>query len=206
MKSIITLLVFVCLCIDASGQCPAGYVQLIRTYTVRDYFNSSKYCAWDVTFCYKCGPSGLSAELLVSSLRNVNSDPDCVFPNGSDIMDALTAEVRSVCNVPDCGQGCLTLSIITPACWQYHYTITYVNGVMRQYSHLFPGCSAGNCVTTSGICYDVNTHQTVICSPRSSTLNNVTCTIPLAPPFEWPNGSPPMNDVPWGDCYLVSCP
>jgi hypothetical protein len=191
---------------NANGQCPSGYTQQTKTYSVRDFFNSSKYCDWEVTYCFKCGPSGLSAELIVSSFRNVNADPDCIFPNGSDIMDALTADVRSLCTVPDCGSGCLMLSIITPACWQYHYTIAYESGVMHQYSNLFPGCSSGNCVTTSGICYDAATHKTVICSPRISTLDNVTCSIPLARPIVWPDGSLPMNDVPFGDCYLVSCP
>lgn len=203
------MILILCLCLQASvisQPCPPGYTAYTRTYTVRDHFDPNKSCDWTLDMCVLCSASGPSADVIITAYHNTNFDKECILPNGDDILDKLMGDLRNLCEVPECGSGCLTLTVRTPTCWQYHYNVWYEAGVIHQYAWLVPGCNTGYCITTSGICYNSNTHSMIICSARSSTLSGVGCSNALEKPYIWPDGTPASSDTPWGPCYLSPCP
>lgn len=113
-------------------------------------------CHYDIEFCYKCSPTGLSdTDIKVTKITAHCSNT----PHPDWLRDLLLDKLATLCAIPNCvnPNTWLLVTIETPLCWEWHQRCWLVSTSPDVYDYFnwLETCNDGAlCVFTSEICID----------------------------------------------------
>ncbi len=166
--------------------CPSGYSS--GTYT-----HSISGCNFDIEYCYKCEPTGITDIVLGTITAPAGCDISLVLANFSAVKDAVVYYIYTSgsCSIQPCGTIPPTIFSVKVTAYICNKVINYVHlefGIMTHwYSQLIP-CDPGGayCERHYSICVDNNqTPPLVYVNYLSSTpYGSPSCSagVPTLPP------------------------
>jgi len=123
-------------------------------------------CEIDISYCVRILTNGTIQFCLECVQPTAGYESACASTSPADLIRAARDYLASVTyNPPNCGTSYVIAQTYSSTCWQYNNVV--INGVTTQ---IFSPCPAQYCKKTCNVCYDPNTHVTVVSSCTFTTI------------------------------------
>jgi hypothetical protein len=118
-------------------------------------------CQWQIDVCYKCGITGASpANVRITNIKPVPNNIGCVSPDKNWLANQISIiYFNTLCTIPPCDEGCQSIIIEYPTCFEWRAYGTYENGVYSYTNPYQAPCSSVNtyCQIEDRVCRDYQT-------------------------------------------------